>query len=297
MAAACAGSIVLSVLQNTSTPGNISFGSSRLDLPTGNNPQSVAIGDLDGDGKADLAVTNYGGSSISVMRNVLNLPPSLNTVSNQTTLENTGLSIGFTVFDAESAPGSLVVTGSSSNTALVPNGNLLFGGSGSSRSLLITPAVSQFGTATITLTVSDGSASTSGTFILTVLTPLDSWRTTYFSPAQLQGLTVSGPLADPDGDGMSNLIEYALGKNPMAPDSPGITVGTANGTLTMTYTHLKSATDITITPVWSTDLATWSSSGITQQVGGDDGTIQTISATIPLNMEAKKFMKLQVTLP
>ena len=38
-------------------------------LETGARPLSVAIGDLDGDGKADLAVANFGSNTVSVLRN------------------------------------------------------------------------------------------------------------------------------------------------------------------------------------------------------------------------------------
>ncbi len=48
---------------------NGSFGD-RLDLPVGLSPESVAVGDLDGDGKLDVAVANYNSSTISVYRNI-----------------------------------------------------------------------------------------------------------------------------------------------------------------------------------------------------------------------------------
>jgi formylglycine-generating enzyme required for sulfatase activity len=51
---------------------------------------------------------------------------------------------------------------------LVPNANIVFGGSGANRTVTVTPASSQTGTATITVTVSDGSLSASDTFLLTV---------------------------------------------------------------------------------------------------------------------------------
>ena len=77
--------------------------------------------------------------------------------------------LSFTIGDVETAAASLTVTGGSSNPALVPTANIVFGGSGANRTVTITPAANQTGTATITVTVSDGSGGTAGdTFVLTV---------------------------------------------------------------------------------------------------------------------------------
>jgi hypothetical protein len=71
LAVANASSNTVSVFRNTSTSGSIVAGSfaTKTDFATGNEPISVAIGDLDGDGKPDLAVANYGSTSVSVFRN------------------------------------------------------------------------------------------------------------------------------------------------------------------------------------------------------------------------------------
>jgi chitinase len=77
--------------------------------------------------------------------------------------------IRFTVGDAESPASTLALTGTSSNTALVPNGNIAFFGGGARSDLRITPAAGQTGSTTITVTVSDPTgAPTSDTFLLTV---------------------------------------------------------------------------------------------------------------------------------
>jgi len=61
-------SSTVSVYRNTSTPGTISF-AARVEFTTGNAPWSVAIGDLDGDGKPDLAVSNFMSNTVSVFKN------------------------------------------------------------------------------------------------------------------------------------------------------------------------------------------------------------------------------------
>jgi len=59
----------VSILRNTSTSaGTINY-TTKVDISTGTTPVSVAIGDLDGDGKADLAVTNVSSNTVSVFRN------------------------------------------------------------------------------------------------------------------------------------------------------------------------------------------------------------------------------------
>ncbi len=99
-----------------------------------------------------------------------NTAPTVSAIGNQTTAQDTATGpIAFTVGDAETAAGSLTLAGTSSNTALVPVSGLVFGGSGSARTLTITPAAGQSGTATITVTTTDGGGLTASTaFTLTV---------------------------------------------------------------------------------------------------------------------------------
>jgi gliding motility-associated-like protein len=58
----------ISVLQNTSQPGTISF-AGRKDFSVGANPFSIASADINGDGKPDLAVTNQLSDNVSVLIN------------------------------------------------------------------------------------------------------------------------------------------------------------------------------------------------------------------------------------
>ena len=68
----------VSVLRNTTaSAGSISY-AAKVDYATGSEPRSVSIGDLDGDGKADLAVANEGSSTVSVFRNTSTSPGTIN---------------------------------------------------------------------------------------------------------------------------------------------------------------------------------------------------------------------------
>jgi FG-GAP-like repeat/Calx-beta domain/FG-GAP repeat len=69
----------VSVLLNTTAPGatTVSFATEQT-FATGRDPNSVALGDVNGDGKPDLVVTNDRDSTVSVL---LNLTPSGATVA------------------------------------------------------------------------------------------------------------------------------------------------------------------------------------------------------------------------
>jgi hypothetical protein len=60
--------INISVFRNTSVPGAISF-APKVDYATTNGVFGIAVGDIDGDGRPDIAVTNHLGNTISVFRN------------------------------------------------------------------------------------------------------------------------------------------------------------------------------------------------------------------------------------
>ncbi len=68
VAVANEGSGMLSIFRNTSTTGSCDF-ATKADFATGVSPRGVAVGDVDGDGKPDVVVTNNGGTTISVYRN------------------------------------------------------------------------------------------------------------------------------------------------------------------------------------------------------------------------------------
>jgi hypothetical protein len=64
------GSNSVSVLLSTTAPGATAPSyADQATFATGANPHSVSIGDLNGDGKPDLAIANYNSNSVSVLLN------------------------------------------------------------------------------------------------------------------------------------------------------------------------------------------------------------------------------------
>ncbi len=108
-------------------------------------------------------------SSFALTVNAVNDAPVMDAIADQSLpIDGSSAAIAFTISDAESTATALVVSASSSDTALVPLANIVFGGSGANRSVTVTPATGQSGSAIITVTVSDGSATTSRSFLVFV---------------------------------------------------------------------------------------------------------------------------------
>jgi YVTN family beta-propeller protein len=100
-----------------------------------------------------------------------NAPPTISAIADVTTTSGTQTApLAFTVSDTETPVASLTLAGHSSDQTLVPDANITFGGSSTNRTVSVTPAVGQSGSATITVTVSDGSGGTADSqFTLMVL--------------------------------------------------------------------------------------------------------------------------------
>ncbi|MBP9913209.1 MAG: immunoglobulin domain-containing protein [Opitutaceae bacterium] len=91
-----------------------------------------------------------------------------------------------------------------------------------------------------------------------------------------------GPNDDPDGDGTSNLLEYALALDPMAPDSGSLPeVLVVNDRLTFVYERARN--DVTYVVETTTNLtssATWTSVGVDQGAPDGDGiTVASVAMT------------------
>jgi len=120
------------------------LGTTNLDIGTAAGKGTIAYTNLE----IDVAGTNKQlTASASGLANALsalfavNGRPTVSSIINQTTLEDTPTSpIPFTIGDAETPANALVLSATSSDSSLVPNTNIVFGGANSNRTVIITPA-------------------------------------------------------------------------------------------------------------------------------------------------------------
>ncbi|MBF0132834.1 MAG: DUF1566 domain-containing protein [Magnetococcales bacterium] len=96
--------------------------------------------------------------------------PKVSAITTQSTDANTASApIAFSIADLASPADDLQISVSSSNTAVInPSGNVFLTGSGEERFLKIIPTAGQAGSSDITVTVSDGTHSTTKTFTVNV---------------------------------------------------------------------------------------------------------------------------------
>lgn len=110
--------------------------------------------------------------------------------------------------------------------------------------------------------------------------------------------SVIDPTGDLDGDGIPNLMEYALHLDPLAPDAAGLPrVGREGNFLTLTYSKVTTATDITYTVLQSSDLSSWSTATTQNDILSTNGNVQTIKARIDIGTSTHLFAELRVTRP
>ena len=165
----------------------------------------------------DKAGTKSAKSSVASATTLtpVNQAPTISNITNQNINEdaNTG-ALAFTIGDVETAAGSLTLSKTSSNTALVPVSNIVFGGSGANRTVTITPLANQSGSATITITVSDGTLTASDSFVLTVAAVNDAPVIISLSASPTSGtipLIVSFNASASDADGSTLTYSYNFG--------------------------------------------------------------------------------------
>ena len=123
--------------------------------------------------------------------------------------------------------------------------------------------------------------------------PIDRWRFAKFG-ADANTRVIAGDLADPDGDGSLNLLEYAFGTDPHVSDaSPALAF--VGSELALIYRRSVAATDVTF-DVWATtDFTRWSDAGESEQILSDDGIERIVRAVLPYSAGPQMFYRIEVT--
>lgn len=112
-----------------------------------------------------------------------------------------------------------------------------------------------------------------------------AWQEQEFGPEDLADPEVSGLLASPAGDGVTNMLKYAFGFPPLTPvssaDLPQPEL--VDGNLRLTYRELWNALDIEYIPESSEGLLDWSSVNVNETSREFDGNYErvTVEAVVP----------------
>jgi hypothetical protein len=103
--------------------------------------------------------------------NVTAALPSISGLSDLVIHQNTSTGpLPFTVGDATTAASNLTLTALSTNTALIPTNQILFGGDNSNRTATVTPSTNQSGQSRISVIVSNpGGGKATNSFVITVV--------------------------------------------------------------------------------------------------------------------------------
>jgi len=131
-------------------------------------------------------------------------------------------------------------------------------------------------------------------------TTFDTWRKLRWSTNDLANEAVSGETADPDGDGIPNLAEYAFGLEPNHADGSPVKIAQASaasgGIAVVSYERLAVLSDIEFSWETSPNLREWTPvSPVQEAIGpGRDPWLQHVQASFPPTDQAR-FFRLAVT--
>lgn len=127
-------------------------------------------------------------------------------------------------------------------------------------------------------------------------TAYNEWLNYWLTPTEAANPALTNPMADIDGDGLPNLLEYALNLNPKKPQANGLPAPRIeNGMLVLTYTKIVGATDLNYVVYESSDMNGWAPSAVANEILADDGRIQVVKASVSLGQTGTKYIQLRVT--
>ncbi|EDY17497.1 Ig family protein [Chthoniobacter flavus Ellin428] len=176
-------------------------------------------------------------------------------------------------------------------------------GNGSNTAKSASVTLYQSGSYTFQVTITDAAGgSVSNSVTLTAnLAPYDNWRGQQFG-VNATNDAISGLSADPDGDGLSNLLEYALGTSPGISNKNTIVTDQENISgqkyLRLTIARNPNATDVQFIVEATSTLgngASWSSSGLITEV--NTATQLIVRDNVPVSGGSQRYLRLRLVKP
>jgi hypothetical protein len=153
---------------------------------------------------------------------------------------------------------------------------------------------------TVEVIAQDGSSS--ALYTVTVIREVSSytnWQDEVFTLEEQADPTMSGEQASPAGDGISNLMKYAMKLDPKSNGVANLPRSSAqNGYLNLTYRRNKLASDLTYTVQVTSDLtsAEWQDAGVViSQSDEGEYSMVTVRDIQPMHNQSKRFMRLKVS--
>jgi len=135
----------------------------------------------------------------------------------------------------------------------------------------------------LVLTIAEGSQ----------LTALETWRQTNFGVSTNSGNAADS--ADPDNDGLANLLEYATNSNPNVANASPLAIARSGNFLTLTYTRIANPS-LTYTVEGSDDLSTWSTVATANNPStGAQNTAGQVTVTDTVSLTSRRFLRLKVS--
>ncbi len=273
------------LLFNCELAGGINAVNSPKLVLTGIEPQDAGV--------YTVTVTNTTSAVTSDPAPVV-LPPEINSEPVPVTIASGATALLSVVASSSSGLQYQWYTGTSGDTA-----HPLEGAAGAS---FTTPALGTTTTYWVRITNAAGSVDSS-TVTVTVngaADPFTAWRNAQFSAADAVNDAVSGPTADPDGDGLTNTQEYVFGTLPGQPDTAALTVAAGQSPPAVSFTALAATgagyegRTRLYTLESTTDLAggTWAA---VADFTGITGAGQTVTYTPPAGVRTFLRLKVQLT--
>lgn len=139
----------------------------------------------------------------------------------------------------------------------------------------------------------------SALFIDDFSAPTEAWRAQWFRLAERLNPEISDDTGDPDGDGLSNLFEYATGSSPVtANPPPAIGLSWDHTGVFFSFPRAKGASDVAVVPEVTSDFVTWRRGpGNVEEAGvSDAGKIEIVRVRVGSDMagQGQVFFRIRV---